>query len=99
MGLFGKKEEIMPAVADIFSAEDLKKINDIVAIKMLNRTYGRYNDMAETLMQVVVAPEKAFTKREWNDIIYASGGMTKLEPDLAPTLKDAIKRFHSFKKK
>ena len=100
MGLFGpKKEEILPKVSDIFSAEDLQQIKSIVGSKSANGSYGRYNDMARTLLQVVDTPEKEFTKREWNGIIFAAGSFTKLEPELVPMLKGAIDKFHAFKKK
>lgn len=100
MGLFGsKKDEALPKVSDIFSADDLQQIKDIVGQKSANGSYGRYGDMAKTLLQVVDTPEKDFTKREWNGIIFAAGSMTKLEPDLAQMLKGIIDRFHAFKKK
>lgn len=98
MGLFGKKQEVLPTVADIFTADELQKIKDVVGAKAENNGYGlRYGGVAKTLMQVVNAPEKAFTKREWRGIIYSAGAMTKLEPEIAPILKSAIAKFHTFK--
>lgn len=95
MGLFNSKP--MPKVADIFTAEDLQKIKEVVGLKAGNKEYGKYGDMAKTLMQVVEAPEKEYTKREWNGIIFSAGAMTKIEPELAPTLKGIIERFHAFR--
>ncbi len=97
MGLFGNKK-MMPKGSDIFSPEDLQRINDVIGPKMENRAYGiRYGDFPKTLMQVVKTPEKEFTKHEWNGIIYAAGVLTKLEPDLAPILKGAIEKFRALK--
>ena len=95
MGLFTSKP--MPKVADIFTADDLKKIKEVVGLKAENKEYGRYGDEAKTLMQVIESPEKEYTKREWNGIIFSAGAMTKIEPELAPTLKGIIERFHAFK--
>ena len=100
MGLFGpKKEAILPKVSDIFTPDDLQKIKTVVAPKSAAGEYGRYGDMPKTLLQAVNDPDKSFTQREWNGIIYAAGAMTKIEPDMAPMLKAAIERYHAFKKK
>ena len=99
MGLFGKKDEVLPKVSDIFSAQDLQQIKDTVAAKSASGAYGKYGGMARTLLQAVDTPEKDFNKREWNGIIYATGAMTRIEPGLEPVLKRAIERFHAFKKK
>ena len=98
MGLFGsKKEEVMPKVSDVFSAELLQKIREIVGPKQSGRAYGKYGDMAETLLKAAEDPEKECSKREWTGIIYAAGGFTKLEPQLAPMLKQAIEKYRSLK--
>ncbi len=100
MGLFGsKKNEVLPKVSDIFSAGDLQKIKDTLGQKSATGSYGKYGDMAKTLLQVVEAPQKDYTNREWNGIIFAAGAMTKIEPGLEPILKGAVDRFHAFKKK
>ncbi len=99
MGLFGsKKEVVLPKVSDIFSADDLEKIKATVGPKAENRGYGKYSDLAKTIMQVVDTPDKEFTKKEWNGIIFSAGGLTKLEPELAPLLKGVIEKFKAFGK-
>ena len=97
MGLF--KPKVTPKVADIFTAEERQTIQNVIGLKAKTKGYGKYNDMAETLMQVADAPGKDYSWREWNGIIFSAGAMTKLEPTLAPALKAAIDRFHEFKKK
>ena len=97
MGLFGSKQAV-PKVSDIFLPDDLQIINDVIGSRIESGSYGiRYGDLPKTLMQAVNDPEKEYTKREWNGIIYSAGAMTKLEPDLAPMLKGIIDRFHAFK--
>ena len=99
MGLFGSKKEIvLPKVSDIFSAEDLGKIKEIVGPKAESRGYGKYSDLAKIIMQVVDTPDKEFTKKEWNGIIFSAGGLTKLEPELEPLLKGVIAKFKAFGK-
>ena len=98
MGLFGsKKDKAMPKVTDIFSAQDLQKIEEVIGLKHANKSYGKYGSMAATLMEVVKNPDKEYSKREWADIIYAAGGFTKIEPDLAPMLKEVIGKYKQFK--
>ncbi len=98
MGLFGsKKDKVMPKVSDIFSAQDLQKIEQVVGPKHASKSYGKYGSMAATLMEVVKDPDKEYSKREWAGIIYAAGGFTKIEPDLTPMLKEAIGRYKQFK--
>ena len=80
-----------------FYSGGFKKIKEVVGLKAENKEYGRYGDEAKTLMQVIESPEKEYTKREWNGIIFSAGAMTKIEPELAPTLKGIIERFHTFK--
>ena len=87
----------MPKVSDIFSAEDLQKISDIVGPKHASKSYGKYGSMAATLMEVVKNPDREYSKKEWNGIIYATGGFTKIEPELAPMLKEAIGKYKKFK--
>ena len=59
MGLFGsKKNEVLPKVSDIFSAGDLQKIKDTLGQKSATGSYGKYGDMAKTLLQVVEAPQR-----------------------------------------
>lgn len=101
MGFFGsRKKKALPSVADVFSTEDLQRIGEVIGPKRDSKSYKmRYRDLADHIMWVVEAPEKSYTKREWNGIIYAAGAMTKLEPELAPMLKAAIERFHAFRKK
>jgi len=99
MGLFeSKKKEQLPGISDVFSAEDLQRLREVICPKRDNRGYGRYGDVADTLLQVVETPDKEFTKREWNGIIYAAGAMVKIEPELAPVLRKCIDRFHAFRK-
>ncbi|MBR0342488.1 MAG: hypothetical protein IJH64_09680 [Oscillospiraceae bacterium] len=98
MGLFGsKKEKAMPKVTDIFSAQDLEKIAGIVGPKQAAKGYGKYGALAATLMEVVNNPDKDYSKKEWGGIIYSAGAFTKLEPELAPMLKEAIAKYKKFK--
>jgi len=98
MGLFGsKKDKVMPKVSDIFSAQDLQTIEEVVGPKHAGKSYGKYGSMAATLMEVVKNPDKEYSKREWTGIIYAAGGFTKIEPDLAPMMKEAIGKYKQFK--
>lgn len=98
MGLFGsKKDKIMPKVSDVFSAQDLEKIRGVVGPKQAAKGYGKYGSMAATLMEVVQNPDKEYSKREWGGIIYSAGAFTKIEPELAPMLKEAIGKYKKFK--
>ena len=97
MGLFGKKEEIVPKVSDIFSDEDLQMINKVVGPKHAGKSYGKYGAMAATLMEVVKNPDSEYSTREWRGIIYAAGVFTKVEPELVPVLNEAIGKYKQFK--
>ena len=97
-GLFGKKEEIMPMVSDIFSPEDIEKIVDVIGPKARMGDYGKFSETAKAILQILDEPEKGFSKRDWNGIIFAAGALTKLEPDLAPMLNNIIDKFHAFGK-
>ena len=58
-------------------------IEEVVGPKQASKSYGKYVFMAATLMEVVKNPDKEYSKRELAGIIYAAGGFTKIEPDLA----------------
>ena len=96
MGLFGSKGKPMPKVADIFSAKDLQTIKEIIGPKRDSGSYGRYNTMANSIMQVAETPEKSFSEYEWGGIIYSVGVMSQLEPGMATMLDAAFNRFYSF---
>ena len=98
LDLFGKKDEILPKVSDIFSEADLQKIVDVIAPKARMGDYGKFSDVAKTLLQVLDEPEKGFSKKEWNGIIFSVGSLTKLEPELAPMLNGIVEKFHAFMK-
>ena len=99
MGLFNfNTNKKLPAVSDIFSAQDLQTIGEVIGQKR-DSYYWQYRGLADTILQVVKTPDKTFTKREWRGIIYSAGCMTKLEPELAPMLKAIIERYHAFNKK
>ena len=103
MGLFGfggKKEEVFPKVSDIFSADDLQKIKDVIGPKHANGEYKKYDDMAGVLLDVANNPDKDFGKTwgAFGGIIFSAGAFTKVEPELAPMLKGAVDKFHAFQK-
>ena len=97
MGLFGKKKEI-PALkpTDIFSEELLEKITTVIKPKSYG---GGPMDVAkDALVEFARDPQKVYSYHELGNVIYSAGMFTRLEPDLAPLLKDGIQKYKAWKK-
>lgn len=102
MGLFSKKEKVYPKVSDIFSEECLQKILEVVKPKLENGGYGnkQYNSMGKLLCEVAEHPNEDYGDL-WDrigGILFSAGGFTKIEPALAPLLKEAVAKSKAFKK-
>ena len=102
MGLFSKKEKVYPKVSDIFSEECLQKILAVVKPRLENGGYGnKQNDsMAKLLCEVAEHPDEDYGDL-WDrigGIIFSAGAFTKVEPSLAPLLKEAVSKSKAFKK-
>ncbi|MCR4689406.1 MAG: hypothetical protein K5745_07660 [Saccharofermentans sp.] len=96
MGLFGKKKEIPPVKAsELFSQELMDKINTVVATK----SYGGAKDAArDSLVDFAKDPDKVYEFKDLGNVIYSAGVFTKVEPDLAPMLNEAITKYKTLKK-
>ena len=100
MGLFGSKKD-MPKIkaSELFSEELFQKVNDEVGNKFKGGEYGiKYNDFAKSLIDFASDPNKEYTEKELRGVIYSAGCFTKIEPDLAPLLNEAISKYKELKK-
>ena len=102
-GLFGsKKPDRTAKVSDFFSEEDLGRIVETVGAKVSSGGYGsKYDFMAEALLSAALKPDTTLTAKELgkaDGLLFAIGGMTKLEPSLKPILTAAIEKMRAFRK-
>ena len=96
MGLFGSKKDAPKTLgSDIFSPEHCQKILSVVKSK----DYGaKYSDIKSGLVEIAENPDKEYTAKDLTKYIYSAGCFTKMEPELAPMLNEAIAKFKEFKK-
>ncbi|MBQ4271997.1 MAG: hypothetical protein II718_09235 [Clostridiales bacterium] len=102
MGLFGNKKQSkeLPVIkgSDIMSSELAEKIISVAGHKDYGIQAAPY---VSSIVDFAKSPDKEYTKKD-KDLtaaIMGAGMLTKLEPDLAPLLNDAIAKYKEFKKR
>ena len=98
MGLFGSKNKVMPKLSEVFSADAIKKIYEVAGPKLTCNGYGKYTDYAEILITALREPDGEMDKRAWDAVMFSSGVLTKVEPELTGVLKETIAKYKALKK-
>lgn len=98
MGLFGSKNKVMPKLSEVFSADAIKKIYEVAGPKLTCNAYGKYTDYAEILISALGKPDREMSKGDWDAVMFSSGVLTKVEPELTSVLKESIAKYKAFKK-
>ena len=95
MGLFGSKKDVPKmTVREMFGDECLESIRNVIGPKCANNGYPRkFMDMARVITETANDPDREYTKKEFGTSIFAAGCFTKLEPELAPMLDAAIRKY------
>lgn len=100
-GLFGsKKPDKTAKVSDFFSADDLAKILETMEAKLYSNGYGKYSDMARTLVSAANNPDMTVSTKELgraDGLLFAVGTATKMEPSLKPILSAAVEKMRAFR--